>query len=342
MSEDNLLSSDSLNEEEKFDVSLRPKVFNDFIGQGRIKNNLQICIDAAKKRKDVIDHILFSGPPGLGKTTLSQIMANETNVSLKSTSGPVLEKPADLAGVLTNLQHGDILFIDEIHRLGNVVEEYLYSAMESFVIDILIDQGPNARSVKINLPNFTLVGATTREGLLTAPFRSRFGILERFDYYPWTDLFKIAINTAKKLQVSIDEKGAELIARRSRGTPRLVNRFLKRIRDVAQIKGNNKISEDIAMEGLMMLGVDKNGLGEMDRKILETLLRFGGSPVGLKTIAITVGEAEETIEDVYESYLIQQGYINKTPRGRVATELALCQYSQAPVIVQEDAGVEAE
>lgn len=322
MAQEILLPSTDTNEDETFDVSLRPKSFRDFIGQEQIKENLQICIDASKKRGDVVDHILFSGPPGLGKTTLSQIIAYETNVSLKSTSGPVLEKPADLAGILTNLQHGDVLFIDEIHRLGKVVEEYMYSAMESFVIDILIDQGPNARSVKINLPNFTLIGATTREGLLTAPFRSRFGILERFDYYPWTDLYKIAINTAKRLNIGINEKGAEIIARRSRGTPRIVNRFLKRIRDVAQIKGNNIISEDVANEGLKMLGVDQYGLVEMDRKILQILLRSGGRPVGLKTIAISVSEEEETIEDVYESYLVQQGYINKTPRGRVATELA--------------------
>ncbi|MGR3218551.1 MAG: Holliday junction branch migration DNA helicase RuvB [Candidatus Anammoxibacter sp.] len=321
MTQEDLLPSANTNEEENFDVNLRPKSFKDFIGQERIKENLNVCINAAKKRKDVVDHILFSGPPGLGKTTLSEIIAYETGVALKSTSGPVLDKPANLAGILTNLQHGDILFIDEIHRLGKVVEEYLYSAMDSFVIDILIDQGANARSVKINLPNFTLIGATTREGLLTAPFRSRFGILERFDYYPWTDLYKIVVNSAKKLDIAIDKIGAEIIAKRSRGTPRIANRFLKRTRDVAQIKGDNIITEEVANEGLEMLGVDKNGLGEMDRKILQILLRSGGSPVGLKTIAISVGEEEETIEDVYEAYLIQQGYINKTPRGRIATEL---------------------
>lgn len=322
MEQEDILTSTSVSDDEGLDVSLRPRAFKDFTGQTRIKENLHVCINAARKRGDVIDHILFSGPPGLGKTTLSQIMAAENEVSLKSTSGPILEKPADLAGILTNLQRGDILFIDEIHRLGKIVEEYLYSAMEDFVIDILIDQGPNARSVKINLPNFTLIGATTREGLLTAPFRSRFGILERFDYYPWTDLFLIIINSAKKLDIAIDEKGAEVIARRSRGTPRIANRFLKRIRDVAQVKGDNKITEDVANEGLRMLGVDGNGLGEMDRKILATLTRSGGIPVGLKTIAISVGEDEETIEDVYEAFLIQQGYINKTPRGRTATELA--------------------
>ncbi len=322
MMQENLTPLIDENDGENIDTTLRPRRFEDFIGQERIKENLGVCLDAAKKRGEVVDHILFSGPPGLGKTTMSQIIAYETDVSLKTTSGPVLEKPADLAGILTNLQEGDVLFIDEIHRLGKVIEEYLYSAMESFFIDILIDQGPNARSVKINLPCFTLVGATTREGLLTAPFRARFGILERFDFYPWTDLFKIVINSARKLNIPIDEKGAEIIARRSRGTPRLVNRFLKRVRDVAQIKGNNIISEEIANEGLRMLGVDENGLGEMDRKILQTLVRSGSRPVGLKTIAISVGEDEGTIEDVYESFLIQRGYINKTPRGRLATELA--------------------
>lgn len=318
-----ILSLAKTREDEGFDASLRPRNFENFIGQDRIKENLHIYIEAAKKREDVVDHILFSGPPGLGKTTLSQIIANETDVSLKSTSGPVLERPGDLAGILTNLEHGDILFIDEIHRLNKTVEEYLYSAMENYSINILIDQGPNARTVKINLNKFTLIGATTREGLLGAPFRSRFGIIERLDFYPWTDLFKIVTNSAKMLKIDIDKNAAEIIAKRARGTPRIVNRFLRRIRDLAQIKGNNKISEDMANEGLHMLGVDKNGLGEMDRRILLTLLRFGGGPVGLKTIAISVGEEEQTIEDVYESYLIQEGYINKTPRGRIATEQAI-------------------
>lgn len=321
--EENLLSLAKTKEDEGFDASLRPKNFKNFIGQDRIKENLYIYIEAAKKREDIIDHILFSGPPGLGKTTLSQIIAKEADVSLKNTSGPVLERPGDLAGILTNLQQGDILFIDEIHRLNKTVEEYLYSAMENYSINILIDQGPNARTVNINLNKFTLIGATTREGLLSAPFRSRFGIIERLDFYPWTDLFKIAINSAKMLKIDIDKNAAEIIAKRARGTPRIVNRFLRRIRDLAQIKGNNKISEDMANEGLHMLGVDKNGLGEMDRRILFTLLRFGGGPVGLKTIAISVGEEEQTIEDVYESYLIQEGYINKTPRGRIATEQAI-------------------
>lgn len=268
-----------------------------------------------------MDHILFSGPPGLGKTTLSQIIANEINAAIKTTSGPILDKPMDLAGILTNLQQGDILFIDEIHRLNTTVEEYLYSAMEDFYIDILIDQGPKARSVKINLPKFTLVGSTTREGLLTAPLRSRFGVLEKLEFYPWTDLYKVVCNSARILSIQTDERGAEIIAKRSRGTPRIANRFLRRIRDVAQVRGNDIINEEVARMGLEMLGVDENGLGEMDRKILETLIRYGG-PVGLKTIAVSVSEEEDTIEEVYESYLIQKGYLDKTPRGRIATRLA--------------------
>ncbi|MCC6324722.1 MAG: Holliday junction branch migration DNA helicase RuvB [Candidatus Brocadia sp.] len=321
MIQEDILSSAPMDEDKNLDCTLRPKRFRDFIGQDRIKENLLIYIEAAKKRAEPLDHILFSGPPGLGKTTLSQIIANEINASIKTTSGPILDKPMDLAGILTNLQPGDILFIDEIHRLNTTVEEYLYSAMEDFYIDILIDQGPKARSVKINLPKFTLVGSTTREGLLTAPLRSRFGVLEKLEFYPWTDLYKVVCNSAQILSIHTDEKGAEIIAKRSRGTPRIANRFLRRIRDVAQVRGNDIINEDIARMGLQMLGVDENGLGEMDRKILETLIRYGG-PVGLKTIAVSVSEEEDTIEEVYESYLIQRGYLDKTPRGRVATKLA--------------------
>lgn len=322
MLKEDVLSSTSIIEDKSLDYTLRPKRFHDFIGQNRIKENLLIYIEAAKKREEPLDHILFSGPPGLGKTTLSQIIANEVNATIKTTSGPILDKPVDLAGILTNLQHGDILFIDEIHRLNTTVEEYLYSAMEDFSIDIIIDQGPKARSVKIKLPKFTLVGSTTREGLLTAPLRSRFGVLEKLEFYPWTDLYKIVCNSARILSVQIDEKGAEIIAKRSRGTPRIANRFLRRIRDVAQVRGNDVINEEVARIGLEMLGVDENGLGDMDRKILETVIRYSGGPVGLKTIAVSVGEEEDTIEEVYEAFLIQKGYLDKTPRGRVATKLA--------------------
>ena len=322
MLKEDFLSSTAIVEDKNLDITLRPKRFGDFIGQNRIKENLLIYIEAAKKRKEPLDHILFSGPPGLGKTTLSQIIANEINTTIKTTSGPILDKPVDLAGILTNLQHGDILFIDEIHRMNTTVEEYLYSAMEDFSIDIIIDQGPKARSVKINLPKFTLIGSTTREGLLTAPLRSRFGVLEKLEFYAWTDLYKIVCNSSRILSIQIDEKAAEIIAKRSRGTPRIANRFLRRIRDVAQVRGNDVINEEVARMGLEMLGVDENGLGDMDRKILETIIRYGGGPVGIKTIAVSVSEEEDTVEEVYEAFLIQKGYLDKTPRGRIATKLA--------------------
>ena len=322
MLKEDILSSAALIEDKNLDITLRPKQFKDFVGQDRVKENLLIYIEAARKRGEPLDHILFSGPPGLGKTTLSQIIANEVNASITTTSGPVLDKPMDLAGILSNLQQGDILFIDEIHRLNATVEEYLYSAMEDFSIDIIIDQGPKARSVKINLPRFTLVGSTTREGLLSAPLRSRFGVLEKLEFYPWTDLYKIICNSSRILSVQIDDKGAEIIARRARGTPRIANRFLRRVRDVAQVRGNDIISEDVARIGLEMLGVDEHGLCDMDRKILETIIRYGGGPVGLKTIAVSVSEEEDTIEEVYESFLIQSGYLDKTPRGRIATKKA--------------------
>ncbi len=322
MTDDNILSCDVVPEDDNLDIELRPKRFSDFIGQESIKKNLHIYIEASKKRGDVLDHILFSGSQGLGKTTLSQIIANEINVDIKATSGPVLDKPGDLAGILTNLQHGDILFIDEIHRLNKTTEEYLYSAMEDFSIDILIDQGPSSRSVKISLPRFTLVGATTREGLLTPSFRARFGVLERLDFYPWAELKEIAIKSAKTLKIEINEKGAEMIAKSSRGTPRIVNRFIRRIRDVAQVKGSNKITESITKLGFDMLGVDKDGFGELDRKILNAIIQHGGGPVGLKTIAVSVNEQEDTIEEVYEPFLIQKGYLSKTPRGRIATQRA--------------------
>lgn len=321
MPERNVLSSERAPEDVGFDQSLRPKRFREFIGQQQVKENLHVYIAAARKRKEPLDHILFSGPPGIGKTTLSYIIAAEMGAEIKCTSGPALERPADLAGILTSLNAGDVLFVDEVHRLGTVIEEYLYSAMEDFCIDIVIDQGPSARSVRLTLPRFTLIGATTREGLLTPPFRARFGVLERLDYYPWTDLFEILINSAKILNVKMDKAGAEVIAKRSRGTPRIANRFLRRIRDVAQVKGQNHITERVALDGLRMLGVDENGLCAMDRMILQTISRAAGSPVGLKTIAVTVGEEEDTIEEVYEPFLIQYGYLEKTPRGRVVTPL---------------------
>ena len=334
MTDNNVLSSERVSEDNNLDIELRPKKFCDFIGQELIRRNLCVYIEASKKRGDVLDHILFSGPQGLGKTTLSQIVASEVDVEIKATSGPVLVKPGDLAGILTNLKRGDILFIDEIHRLNHTIEEYLYSAMEDFAIDILIDQGPNARSVKIKLPRFTLIGATTREGLLTPSFRARFGVLERLDFYPLDELKEIAIKSARILNVDIDENSAVLIAKSSRGTPRIVNRFVRRIRDVAQVKGTNKITEDISKIGLEMLGVDDDGLGEMDRKILHTLIQHGGGPVGLKTLAVSVNEQEDTIEEVYEPFLIQRGYLSKTPRGRIATQLAY-KYMNADTIEKQ-------
>ena len=323
MSDNDILSYGRVSEDKNLDITLRPKRFCDFIGQELVKKNLRIYIEASKRRGDVLDHILFSGPQGLGKTTLSQIIANEINFDIKATSGPVLVKPGDLAGILTNLKQGDILFVDEIHRLNTTIEEYLYSAMEDYSIDILIDQGPNARSVKIKLPRFTLVGSTTREGLLTPSFRARFGVLEKLDFYSWVELQEIAMKSAKILEIEIDERSAETIAKSSRGTPRIVNRFIRRIRDVAQVEGCDKITEDIVEVGLKMLGVDKNGLGEMDRKILQAIIQHGGGgPVGLKTVAVSVNEQEDTIEEVYEPFLIQKGYLSKTPRGRIATQLA--------------------
>ncbi len=312
----------------ELDRALRPKRFANFVGQSRIKENLQIYIEAARRRDEPLDHILFCGPPGLGKTTLSLIIANEVGAQIHSTAGPVLEKPGDLVGVLTNLKAGDILFIDEIHRLGRTVEEYLYGAMEDYVINILIDQGPSARTVRIPLPMFTLIGSTTRDGLLTGPFRARFGVMERLDFYPAEDLCEIALNSAAKLGIAIDKQAAELIAERSRGTPRIVNRFLRRIRDVAEVKGNGTIDEATALDGLSRLSVDEYGLCEMDRNILITVMRLRGTPVGLKTIAVSIGEEEGTIEEVYEPFLIQQGYLAKAPRGRIGTELAYERYGK--------------
>ena len=323
MTEVDLSGSDKnfSSEEQQYDKALRPKMLKDFSGQAKLVNNLEIFVSAAKLRNEPLDHVLLHGPPGLGKTTLSHIIANELGASIKMTSGPVLEKPGDLAGLLTNLDEGDVLFIDEIHRLNNVVEEYLYSAMEDYRIDILIDSGPNARSIQLTLSPFTLIGATTRMGLLTAPMRARFGINCLLDYYDIPTLVKIVHRSAEILGVPIQDKGAEEIARRSRGTPRIANALLRRVRDFAQIKGDGTITLSIAKIGLAALNVDENGLDEMDNRILETIVhKFKGGPVGISTIATAVGEEAGTIEEVHEPYLIQEGYIQRTARGREATE----------------------
>jgi len=310
-------------EEQDIEKVLRPLNFDDFSGQEQVLENLQVFVKAAVEREEALDHTLFHGPPGLGKTTLAYILANELNVGIKVTSGPVLDKPGDLAGLLTNLEERDVLFIDEIHRLSPIVEEYLYSAMEDYKIDIMIESGPNARTVQINLNPFTLVGATTRSGLLTSPMRARFGISSRLEYYSTDLLSNIIQRSAQILKVEISLEAAIEIAGRSRGTPRIANALLRRVRDFAQIKGNGKIDIQIAKFGLKALNVDAHGLDEMDNKILTTIIdKFKGGPVGISTIATAVSESPETIEEVYEPFLIQEGFIMRTPRGREVTELA--------------------
>ncbi len=318
-----------------FDNRLRPTRFDDFLGQQKVRDRLMLAVEAAKGRGEQLDHVLLSGPPGLGKTTLAYILAEAMGVHVKATSGPVIDKPSDLAGLLTSLEPGDLVFIDEIHRMQRTVEEYLYSAMEDFVIDIMIDQGPNARSVRLELPRFTLVGATTRSGLISAPLRSRFGLQNRLDYYSHAELAKIVARSASKLNVGIDEAGALEVARRSRGTPRIANNLLRRVRDYAQVRADNFITGAIADQALSLLEIDPQGLDEMDIRILEAIVvKFSGGPVGLGTVAVAVGEEADTVEEVYEPYLIQEGYIDRTPKGRVALPRAYERLGIKPAAAQ--------
>jgi len=322
-SSNNLTSPKKIEEDQKNDKSLRPISFNDFVGQADIIDNLKIYIEAAKKRKDALDHVLLFGPPGLGKTTLANIISKELNVNIKMSSGPILDKAGDLAGILTNLDEHDVLFIDEIHRLNTVVEEYLYSAMEDYIIDIMIDKGPNARSVQLNLNQFTLIGATTKLGNLTSPLRERFGVILRLNFYTENDLIKIITRSANLLKIDIDKDGAFEIAKRSRGTPRIANRILKRARDFAEVKSDGKINKKLASKALDKLGIDNNGLDSMDYKILYALVQnFQGGPVGLDSIGVAISENPRTVEEVYEPYLIKEGYIQRTSRGRVALDKA--------------------
>ena len=315
------ISTEATAEDRKLDSSgLRPRYLRDYIGQEKTKANLKVYIDAARMRGDSLDHVLFYGPPGLGKTTLAGIIANEMGTQLRVTSGPAIEKPGEMAALLNNLQAGDILFVDEIHRLNRQVEEVLYPAMEDYAIDIMIGKGPSARSIRLDLPKFTLVGATTRPGMLTAPLRDRFGVVGHLEYYSNEELQEIITRSAEKLQVKIDSKGAAELARRSRGTPRLANRLLKRVRDFAQVRYDGVITDKVAADALDLLDVDQFGLEQLDRHILETVIvKFGGGPVGLETLAASIGEDAGTIEDVYEPYLLKNGFLNRTPRGRVAT-----------------------
>jgi Holliday junction DNA helicase RuvB len=323
-----------------FDNRLRPTRFDDFVGQQKVRARLLLAVEAARQRGEALDHVLLSGPPGLGKTTLAFILGEAMGVAVKTTSGPVIDKPGDLAGLLTSAEPGSIIFIDEIHRMQRTVEEYLYSAMEDFVIDIMIDQGPNARSVRLELPRFTLVGATTRSGLISAPLRSRFGIANRLDYYHADELTTIIERSAAKLEVQVEPEGAREIASRARGTPRIANNLLRRVRDFAQVRAGNRITRPVAAEALALLEIDPRGLDEMDLRILETLvLKFNGGPVGLNTIAVSVGEEPDTIEEVYEPFLIQEGYLERTPKGRLATPACYARLGLKPASRQNELGL---
>jgi Holliday junction DNA helicase RuvB len=313
------------------EAALRPSAFDDFTGQPKVKERLEIAVEAARRRKEPLDHILLSGPPGLGKTTIANILANAMGATVKATSGPTIEKAADLAGLLTNLSEGDVLFIDEIHRLQKTIEEYLYPAMEDFRLDIIIDQGPNARSVRLTLPRFTLIGATTRSGLLSAPMLTRFGIRERLDYYTAEQLQGIILRGARLLKIETDPAGALEIARRSRGTPRIAGNLLRRVRDYAQVRGDGRIDGAIADRALGILEIDADGLDEMDKRLLEAVIvKFAGGPVGVNSLAVAVGEEPDTIEEVYEPYLIMEGYLNRTPQGRICTEKAFRKLGLTP------------
>jgi len=328
---DRIVSRRPLEEDQQWEPTLRPKIWDEYIGQERIKENLKVFIEAAAARREPLDHVLFHGPPGLGKTTLAYLIATELQVGIRPTSGPVLERPGDVAAILTNLEDRDVLFIDEIHRMNRVVEEILYPAMEDFRLDLVIGQGPHARTIKLELPRFTLVGATTRAGLLTAPLRSRFGVMHRLDYYNDEEIHRIILRSAKILGVEINPEGAVELARRSRGTPRVANRLLRRVRDFAQVLGDGVITHDLAHMALERLEVDERGLDDMDRRILQTLIgKFDGGPVGLETLAVAVGEEKDTIEDIYEPFLIQAGFLARTPRGRTATRLAFDHFGGTP------------